>query len=42
MMTRGDRYPDHSGTITIEFVPPPDQPEAIEAKLTRAVNGSRA
>ena len=34
-----DRYPDHGGRITIEFVSPPDRPEPIVGE-PRTINGS--
>jgi hypothetical protein len=36
----GDRYPDHGGSITIEFVRPPERFEMIDGERSRTVNGS--
>jgi hypothetical protein len=36
-----EHHPDHGGTITIEFVHPPERPEVIDDRPSREVNGSR-
>jgi hypothetical protein len=33
-------HPDHGGTITIEFIDPTNQPNVIDGRPSREVNGS--